>query len=49
MEELGQVYARALFESAVENGVLDTIQEQLGIWTDTLGEVDFSTLEGSRN
>src|SRR3954451_2112017 len=38
MEEIGQVYARALFEAAVENGVLDPIQEQLSIWTDALGE-----------
>ena len=38
MEELGQVYSRALFESAVESGALDEIQEQLGIWADALGE-----------
>ena len=38
MEEIGQVYARALFEAAIENGVLDPIQEQLGIWADALGE-----------
>jgi ATP synthase F1 delta subunit len=38
MEELGQVYARALFESAMEHDVLDTIQEQLGTWADALGE-----------
>ena len=38
MEELGQVYARALFESAKESDSLDTIQEQLGLWTDALGE-----------
>src|SRR2546430_12635678 len=38
MEEIGQVYARALFEAAIENGVLDPIQEQLSIWADTLGE-----------
>src|SRR5260221_2758494 len=37
MEELGQVYARALFKSAVEHGELDEVQEQLGIWTDALG------------
>jgi F-type H+-transporting ATPase subunit delta len=36
MEELGQVYARALFESAKEHGVLDEIHEQLGIWADAL-------------
>ena len=38
MEELGQVYARALFESAMENGVLDEIHDQLGMWADALGE-----------
>jgi ATP synthase F1 delta subunit len=38
MEELGQVYARALFESAKENGVLDEVQQQLAIWSDALGE-----------
>ena len=38
MEEIGQVYARALFEAAMENGELDEIQEQLAAWTDALGE-----------
>src|SRR3954469_17629081 len=38
MEELGQVYARALFESARDNDVLDVIHEQLGAWSDALGE-----------
>lgn len=38
MEELAQVYARALFESAKDNGVLDDVHDQLGVWTDTLGE-----------
>jgi F-type H+-transporting ATPase subunit delta len=38
MEEIGQVYSRALFESALENGALDEIQQQLGIWADALGE-----------
>ena len=38
MEELGQVYARALFQSAVESGELDEIQEQLSIWADALAE-----------
>ena len=38
MEELGQVYARALFESAKENGVLDEVHDQLGAWADALGE-----------
>jgi F-type H+-transporting ATPase subunit delta len=37
MEELAQVYARALFEAAVESGELDEIHDQLGIWTDALG------------
>src|SRR3954468_20736996 len=38
MEELGQVYARALFESAMEHDELDVIQEQLSTWADALGE-----------
>jgi F-type H+-transporting ATPase subunit delta len=38
MEEIGQVYARALFESAMEAGELDTIQEQLATWSDALSE-----------
>jgi F-type H+-transporting ATPase subunit delta len=37
MEEIGQVYARALFEAAIENGELDAIHDQLGSWTDALG------------
>jgi ATP synthase F1 delta subunit len=38
MEELGQVYARALFESARDNGVLEEVHDQLGMWADALGE-----------
>ena len=38
MEEIGQVYARALFEAAMDNGELDEIQEQLSAWADALGE-----------
>lgn len=38
MEEIGQVYARALFQSAMEHGELDVIQEQLATWADALGE-----------
>jgi F-type H+-transporting ATPase subunit delta len=38
MEEIGQVYSRALFEAAMENGELDEIQQQLAAWTDALGE-----------
>ena len=38
MEEIGQVYARALFESAIEHDELDLIQEQLAIWADALSE-----------
>jgi F-type H+-transporting ATPase subunit delta len=38
MEELGQVYARALFESAMDNGVLEEMHEQLGMWADVLAE-----------
>jgi F-type H+-transporting ATPase subunit delta len=38
MEEIGQVYSRALFESAMEHGELDEVQSQLAIWADALGE-----------
>jgi F-type H+-transporting ATPase subunit delta len=38
MEELAQVYARSLFQVAVEHDVLDTIHDQLGIWADALNE-----------
>src|SRR5262249_18222806 len=38
MEELGQVYARALYESAVQHDELDAIHDQLGTWADALGE-----------
>jgi F-type H+-transporting ATPase subunit delta len=38
MEELAQVYARSLFEAAVEHDALDEIHDQLGIWADALGE-----------
>src|SRR4051812_18777407 len=38
MEEIGQVYSRALFEAAMEHGELDEIHDQLGIWADALGE-----------
>jgi ATP synthase F1 delta subunit len=38
MEELGQVYARALFQSAMEHDSLDEIQQQLTIWADALAE-----------
>jgi F-type H+-transporting ATPase subunit delta len=38
MEEIGQVYARALFEAAIEHGELDEVQEQLGTWADALGQ-----------
>jgi len=38
MEELGQVYSRALFETAKEHGELDEIQQQLAAWSDALSE-----------
>jgi ATP synthase F1 delta subunit len=37
MEEIAEVYARALFEAAVEAGELDEIQQQLSVWADALG------------
>ena len=38
MEEIAQVYARALFEVAVEHDSLDEIREQLDMFTDALNE-----------
>jgi ATP synthase F1 delta subunit len=38
MEEIAIVYARSLFEVAVEHGVLDSVREQLGQVTDALDE-----------
>src|SRR3954468_24649707 len=38
MEEIGEVYSRALFEAAMEHGDLDEIHDQLGIFADALGE-----------
>lgn len=38
MEEIADVYARALFEVATERGVLDVVHEELGQFADALGE-----------
>jgi F-type H+-transporting ATPase subunit delta len=38
MEEIAQVYARALFEVAKEQGKLDPVREQLGQFADALDE-----------
>jgi len=38
MEEIAQVYARALFEVANEHGKLDLVREQLGQFADALNE-----------
>jgi F-type H+-transporting ATPase subunit delta len=38
MEEIAQVYARALFEVAKEQGKLDVVREQLGQFADALNE-----------
>jgi ATP synthase F1 delta subunit len=38
MEELAQVYARSLFEVALEQGKLDELREQLAQFADALGE-----------
>jgi F-type H+-transporting ATPase subunit delta len=38
MEELAQVYARSLFQVALEQGRLDEIREQLGQFADALDE-----------
>jgi F-type H+-transporting ATPase subunit delta len=36
MEEIGQVYARALFEVAIEHDSLDEIRDQLGTFADAM-------------
>jgi F-type H+-transporting ATPase subunit delta len=38
MEEVARVYAEALFDSAKESGNLETVQEQIGQFTDALDE-----------
>jgi F-type H+-transporting ATPase subunit delta len=38
MEEIGQVYARALFEVAEEKDKIDEVREELGEFTDALAE-----------
>ncbi len=38
MEEIAQVYARALFEVAKEQGKLDLVREQLGQFADALND-----------
>ena len=38
MEEIAEVYARALFEAAKENGVLDRVHDELGQFADALEE-----------
>ena len=38
MEEIAEVYARALFEAAKEHDVLDEVHDELGQFVDALGE-----------
>ena len=38
MEEIAQVYARSLFEVAQEQDKLDVVRDQIGQFTDALGE-----------
>jgi F-type H+-transporting ATPase subunit delta len=38
MEEIAQVYSRALFEVAMEHGKLDLVREQLGQFADALND-----------
>ena len=38
MEELAQVYARSLFQAALEHGKLDQLREQLGQFADALSQ-----------
>ena len=37
MEEIAEVYSRALFDAAKENGVLDRVHDELGEFADALG------------
>jgi ATP synthase F1 delta subunit len=37
VEEIAEVYSRALFEAAKENGVLDRVHDELGEFADALG------------
>jgi ATP synthase F1 delta subunit len=38
MEEIAEVYARALFEAAVDDGVLDRVHDELGQFADAMNE-----------
>jgi ATP synthase F1 delta subunit len=38
MEEIAEVYARALFEAAVDDGVLDRVRDELGQFAEALNE-----------
>ncbi len=38
MEEIAEVYSRALFEAAVENDVLDRVHDELGEFSDALSK-----------
>ena len=38
MEEIAEVYARALFEAADEAGVLDRVHDELGEFADALDQ-----------
>ena len=38
MEEIAQVYSRALFEVAKDHDVLDRVREELGEFTDAMEE-----------
>jgi ATP synthase F1 delta subunit len=38
MEQIAEVYARALFEAAQDDGVLDRVHDELGQFADTLDE-----------
>jgi F-type H+-transporting ATPase subunit delta len=37
MEEIAEVYSRALFDAAKQNGVLDRVHDELGQFADALG------------
>ncbi len=48
MDELAQVYARSLFQVALEQGKLDVLREQLGQFADAVARTANSRCSSSR-
>jgi len=44
VEEIAEVYARALFEAAKDNDVLDRVHDELGEFVDSLDDADHRRL-----